>query len=138
MALRTINPNETREYIPESEIGNEKPTIFGLRPVTGDIESKYVSELYNSRETKGRGSNSKEIIDPNKTEYAHLNHFCRIVKYIKNMTIYNDDGTIKFIDYTDDVRDIRYIGERITTSIRSEIFEKVQDFFSLTEVEKKS
>lgn len=140
MALSVIKVNEIREFIPECQQGEEVPTIFGLKPVTGMDSSKFVASFMNAKETTGRGRNQREIYDPEKLEKNSIQQFCSQVKYVKNfyMPVDGNGENPKLMDLIDRPEDINYIARNISPEIRSEVIDASFTMFSLSAGEKKT
>jgi len=140
MGLKGVNPNATIEYILrcEKENNDKNPTIFGIRPMTGADSSAEAADLFNTQKIIRQGRTQQIVrYDPVKWENMMINKFLRVVRWVKNYSIY-DDKKKDYVTADYEGENVRVVAETLKPEWREEIFEAAEGSLELSEGEKKS
>ena len=140
MALRSVNPDEIREFIPTACEEDSNPTIFGVSPTTGAESSQWDADAINSRGFKGKGRNQRDHWDGNKLEALTVRQFCSKVRYVKSyyMPDPKKEGEYFLQKEIKTPEEIRYVAESLAPEVRDEVLDFSREAWKLTDGEKKT
>jgi|GEM_PF-4973080 len=145
MAIKGINPKETKEYILKDDRDSKDPTIFVIRPLTSlelqsisaDIQRAMRTKTFGRR--RGVEQEMQNQFDPDQLHAANIKAFCMIVKEVRNYGLWDEKKNDHVFRDFKTPEEVRMVAEDLPNIYLNEIIDAPEvEFPTLTSGEKKT